>query len=170
MKFKLLIVILFCLLVNSVSAQLSSVITSKENEAMSKLTGFIAVDQATGYAMGKTPAKYTPGSDAPMVYFTKAPTELIKIDALVLSINDAKEEEEGFWSLYFDESKDITAFVRRRFVNAKKRALWTPVKEDHNVLFKSIASSAYVFIDENGKYGITHDARKASRWELIYVK
>ncbi len=170
MKFKILFIFLFILLVNSVSAQLKSVITSKENEAVSTLTSFIAVDQATGYAMGKTPAKYIPGSDAPMVYFTKAPTEFLNINALVVSINDAKEKEEGFWSLYFDESKNITAFVRRRFVNAKKRALWTSITEDNCVVFRSIASNAYVFINDNGGYGITHDISKASRWELIYVK
>lgn len=170
MKNRLLFIVSLCLIASSVSAQLSSVITSKDNEVVKKFTKFIVVDRNSGYAMGKTPEKYTSGSNAPTVYFTKAPTELINIDALVVSINDAKENEEGFWSLYFDESKKITAFVRRRFVNSKKRALWTPVQEENCVLFKSIASNAYVFINKSGEYGITHDTSKASRWELIYVK
>ena len=170
MRFKLLFLGLLCLFTIQVSAQLSTVITSKDNEVLKKFNSFVVVDQATGYAMAKTPVKYSAGKNAPKVYFTKAPTELINIDALVVSINDATNTEEGFWSIYFDASKDITAFCRRRFVADKKRALWTPVIQDNYVIFKAIVSPTYLVIDENGEYGLTHSLSDASKWELIYTK
>lgn len=182
MKNKLAIIWMLCLFSTVVSAQLKSVITTKESELSGKLTKFIAVDEATGYAMGKESVKYDAAQAMPQVYFTKAPTELLKatelegrlkLDAgnkLVLAINDANNTDEGFWSLYFDGSKDLTTFCRRRFVKSKARALWQPLIFNDKVVFKAIVSKSYLVVDENGKLALTHNLDEASRWELVYTK
>ncbi|GEM_PF-2933008 len=170
MNIKVTLTLFLGLLAGTISAQLKSVITTKENEVLKHFSSFCVVDQATGYAMGKATKKYIPGKVMPQVYFTKAPTDLINLKKTVVSINDAHDTENGFWSLFFDEKKKLTTFGRRRFVTNKQKALWIPIIDDNLVIFKAIISDNYILINKTGQYELTPDIEKASRWELIYTK
>ena len=177
---KTTLILLLSLMGSIALAQVSSVITSKTDEVSNKHKKFIVVDQATGYALGKEVKKYEKSGENPMCYFTTVPlteTGLTTVrGSRIMGIFDASSSPDARWNVQYNEKEDKVSFGRSRFVAQKFNALWTPMIDGYDVVFRTLQGgngeswTRYLAIGEDGTLKRVKTFDEASRWSLIYHK
>ncbi|MCT4644472.1 MAG: hypothetical protein N4A74_05740 [Carboxylicivirga sp.] len=175
--------ILFTTLLISISfqsfAQLTSVVTSKEKEALNQYQNFILVDQATQYVLAKEPVKYEVGKNMPCCYFSSViPAETgvtYASDYRSMAINTIVGADKEKWVICKHKEEGKTMFAQRRFLaDFKVQYLWVPIIDGNYVLFLNLQGvyrddwRSYLTIDPKGNYITVKEKSQASRWKLIY--
>ncbi|TKG95762.1 hypothetical protein EYV94_05565 [Puteibacter caeruleilacunae] len=180
MRFILFIALMMCISAHSF-AQLTTVVTPKEQEALNKQKYFVLVDQATQYVMAKDPVKYKPGTPMPTCYFSSIlPTDAgvtYASDYRSLAINTLVGADKEKWVICEHKEDKKMMFARRRFLaDFKAQYLWIPIVDGDCVLFLNMQGAininwgSYLAINEEGNYVAVKDRNLASRWKLIYNK
>ncbi|MCT4589074.1 MAG: hypothetical protein N4A71_14725 [Carboxylicivirga sp.] len=177
----ILLAILFLGLSFQSFAQLTSVVTSKEKEALNKYQNFVLVDQATQFVLAKEPVKYEPGKSMPTCFFSSIiPAEAgvtYASDYRSMAINTLVGADKEKWVICEHKEEGKMMFARRRFLSEfKAQYLWVPIVDGNYVIFLNMQGAyninwgSYLAIDNDGNYIAVKKKDLASRWKLIYNK
>lgn len=159
-------------------AQLSSLVTSRESEAMGKFTEFIIVDVATQYVVAKDPVKYDSAKEMPSCYFT---TVLGDLTGIVygnkyrnLVINTRVGVDNDCFVVAENEENRETIFSRRKFLaDYKGQYCWVPYVDGDYVVFLNLKGASdsnwggYLSMTEEGRLRSVKTFAEASRFKII---
>lgn len=174
-KGKVLIALLFLLMISLVAeAQLSSVVTSRDQVIQKKIKTFIVLNEETGFVMAQSPVKYNVEVEMPLCYFTiDNPANLVLPDlGRYLVIHELKKNEGGDqydWVLENNAAEKDVFFSRTKFITVENATWWNVLVDNDKVLFQSMVNHGFLRIDEHGDFSMVDNRNAASRWKLIYV-
>lgn len=174
-KAKVLIVLLFSLMVSLVAeAQLSSVVTSRDQVIQKKIKTFIVLNEESGFVMAQSPVKYKVDDEMPLCYFTiDNPANLVLPNiGRYLVVHELKKDAGGDqydWVLENNCDEKDVFFSRTKFISVENSTWWNVLVDNDKVLFQSMVNHGFLKIDEQGDFSMVDDRNAASRWKLIYV-
>ncbi len=156
------------------NAQLSSVVTTKDQVLRNNIKTFIVLDEKSGFVMAQTPIKYDINAEMPVCYFTMDnPINLVIPEiGRYLVIHELKKDEGGDqydWVLENNRDENDVFFSRTKFITWENGKWWNVLVDDDKVVFQNMANHGYLKIDSQGDFSMVEDRKAASRWKLIYI-
>lgn len=140
-----------------------TVVTAPENVlTKQEVKYFTIVDTKYNYVLGKECKPFTNVNEANVCFFTDH--LIVNKNALEIHMFDNASNN---LALQDNTTEKAVFFSKARLIAIKSTKIWTPIVDDHCVIFRNKQTNAFLTIDAKGNLSTTRNIQEASRWELI---